>query len=244
LLFENNVVENKIPYFRFALSNHCVVCGFSPFGEEMRLAEDTAAVSTAPSSNTTSVPYRSSGPVTSASSIFYVAPHSAIASLVESDSSSDDIENENDQVPSFSSLDRRDGVETAATLEQSSSANQDFEQSSFDANVDSRTGLISFHIVPPEFRRHFPLPVKSHNSYDVLLLCISCHRLATFHLTSLSKELYAELPEMVIRALFFAFFIVCMCMCMCACVYVFLLCVCKYRNSQRKGNWLLFFRMK
>lgn len=32
------------------------------------------------------------------------------------------------------------------------------------------------HIVPLCFRRHFPLQVKSHNSYDIVVLCVDCHR--------------------------------------------------------------------
>lgn len=36
--------------------------------------------------------------------------------------------------------------------------------------------LTSHHVVPKCFRRHFPSSIKDHNSGDILVLCINCHR--------------------------------------------------------------------
>jgi len=35
--------------------------------------------------------------------------------------------------------------------------------------------LTRHHIVPRVYRKHFPMDMKEHNSYDVLLLCGECH---------------------------------------------------------------------
>jgi len=35
--------------------------------------------------------------------------------------------------------------------------------------------LTRHHLVPHEYRRHFPDYIKKHNSYDILLLCVDCH---------------------------------------------------------------------
>ena len=192
LLFDNNVLENKIPYFRSALSNRCVVCGFScddPAEPAIRDV-DISTLSQVEANPAPVISTASASPKPAAP--FYVAPHSAMASLMESSSDDDD----NDHF-SFA-LD-----ESRLPAEESLSCSQDIFRSDVQDQTshpkfDARTGLVSFHVVPPEFRRHFPLPIKSHNSYDVLLLCVSCHRLASFHLTRFSKELYAELPPTVL----------------------------------------------
>lgn len=33
-------------------------------------------------------------------------------------------------------------------------------------------------IIPKEYRRFFPLVMKSHSSHDILLLCLECHRIS------------------------------------------------------------------
>src|SRR5581483_4392719 len=40
----------------------------------------------------------------------------------------------------------------------------------------SEDNLTRHHIVPISYRRFFPLNLKNHNSYDVMALCIPCHR--------------------------------------------------------------------
>ncbi|GAX75756.1 hypothetical protein CEUSTIGMA_g3199.t1 [Chlamydomonas eustigma] len=37
---------------------------------------------------------------------------------------------------------------------------------------------LRYRIVPPCYRRNFPLHLKSHRSHDVVLLCVECHQLA------------------------------------------------------------------
>ena len=38
----------------------------------------------------------------------------------------------------------------------------------------SAENLRRFHVVPSEYKKLFPLNVKSHNSSDVILLCVDC----------------------------------------------------------------------
>lgn len=35
--------------------------------------------------------------------------------------------------------------------------------------------LTRHHVVPHEYRKHFPLEIKSHNFHDVLSVCVTCH---------------------------------------------------------------------
>lgn len=39
----------------------------------------------------------------------------------------------------------------------------------------SKSQLSKHHIIPRMYKRHFPERFKSHNSYDVVVLCLSCH---------------------------------------------------------------------
>ena len=41
----------------------------------------------------------------------------------------------------------------------------------------SESGLTRHHIVPHCYRQFFPIDFKNHRSYDVLPMCIECHRL-------------------------------------------------------------------
>ncbi|EDX13367.1 GD20659 [Drosophila simulans] len=41
-----------------------------------------------------------------------------------------------------------------------------------------RDAYIRKNVVPREYRKHFPLVMKSHTSHDVLLLCPTCHQLS------------------------------------------------------------------
>ncbi|XP_060118458.1 exonuclease 3'-5' domain-containing protein 2 [Heteronotia binoei] len=47
------------------------------------------------------------------------------------------------------------------------------------------------NIVPHEYRRHFPIQMKDHNSHDVLLLCTACHAISNFYDNHL-KQKFAE----------------------------------------------------
>ncbi|XP_053330562.1 exonuclease 3'-5' domain-containing protein 2 [Spea bombifrons] len=55
-----------------------------------------------------------------------------------------------------------------------------------------RESYIRKNIVPHEYRRHFPIQMKDHNSHDVLLLCTSCHAVSNYHDTSLKQRLSEE----------------------------------------------------
>ncbi|XP_028677278.1 exonuclease 3'-5' domain-containing protein 2 isoform X1 [Erpetoichthys calabaricus] len=48
------------------------------------------------------------------------------------------------------------------------------------------------NIVPHEYRRHFPVEMKDHNSHDVLLLCTSCHATSNYYDTLLKQQLAEE----------------------------------------------------
>jgi len=41
-----------------------------------------------------------------------------------------------------------------------------------------RDAYIRKNVVPREYRKHFPMVMKSHTSHDVLLLCPACHQLS------------------------------------------------------------------
>lgn len=48
------------------------------------------------------------------------------------------------------------------------------------------------NVVPHEYRRHFPLEMKDHNSHDILLLCTSCHAASNVHDGFLKQQLADE----------------------------------------------------
>ncbi|KAG8212695.1 hypothetical protein J437_LFUL019593, partial [Ladona fulva] len=48
------------------------------------------------------------------------------------------------------------------------------------------------HIVPHEYRKYFPVWMKSHQSHDVLLLCIDCHMESNYLDLKVRKELAQE----------------------------------------------------
>nr|XP_033806992.1 exonuclease 3'-5' domain-containing protein 2 isoform X2 [Geotrypetes seraphini]XP_033806993.1 exonuclease 3'-5' domain-containing protein 2 isoform X2 [Geotrypetes seraphini]XP_033806994.1 exonuclease 3'-5' domain-containing protein 2 isoform X2 [Geotrypetes seraphini]XP_033806995.1 exonuclease 3'-5' domain-containing protein 2 isoform X2 [Geotrypetes seraphini] len=48
------------------------------------------------------------------------------------------------------------------------------------------------NIVPHEYRRHFPIQMKDHNSHDVLLLCTSCHAVSNYYDNQLKQNLAEE----------------------------------------------------
>lgn len=50
-------------------------------------------------------------------------------------------------------------------------------------------GLTRHHVVEYEYRKHFPLSYKSHNSYDVLLLCTICHARYEIEAMKLKKQI-------------------------------------------------------
>jgi hypothetical protein len=49
--------------------------------------------------------------------------------------------------------------------------------------------LTRHHVVPHEYRRHFPLELKSHNFHDVLSMCVSCHESYEREADELKREL-------------------------------------------------------
>ncbi|XP_067895699.1 exonuclease 3'-5' domain-containing protein 2 isoform X1 [Heterodontus francisci] len=48
------------------------------------------------------------------------------------------------------------------------------------------------NIVPHEYRRHFPVQMKDHNSHDVLLLCTACHAASNYYDNVLKQQLAVE----------------------------------------------------
>ena len=52
--------------------------------------------------------------------------------------------------------------------------------------------LTRHHIVPREFRKYFPLEIKSRNSYDILLLCVDHHEEYEIHARKLKTELIGD----------------------------------------------------
>ncbi|NP_001083214.2 exonuclease 3'-5' domain containing 2 [Xenopus laevis] len=55
-----------------------------------------------------------------------------------------------------------------------------------------RESYIRKNIVPHEYRRHFPVQMKDHNSHDVLLLCTSCHAVSNYYDSNLKQKLAEE----------------------------------------------------
>ncbi|NWX47063.1 EXD2 protein, partial [Steatornis caripensis] len=55
-----------------------------------------------------------------------------------------------------------------------------------------RESYIRKNIVPHEYRRHFPIQMKDHNSHDVLLLCTSCHVVSNYYDNHLKQQLAEE----------------------------------------------------
>ncbi|XP_078089585.1 exonuclease 3'-5' domain-containing protein 2 isoform X2 [Mustelus asterias] len=55
-----------------------------------------------------------------------------------------------------------------------------------------RESYIRKNIVPHEYRRHFPLQMKDHNSHDVLLLCTACHATSNYYDNVLKQRLAKE----------------------------------------------------
>ncbi|OCT64793.1 exonuclease 3'-5' domain containing 2 isoform X2 [Xenopus laevis] len=55
-----------------------------------------------------------------------------------------------------------------------------------------KESYIRKNIVPHEYRRHFPVQMKDHNSHDVLLLCTSCHAVSNYYDSSLKHKLAEE----------------------------------------------------
>ncbi|KAM6445055.1 exonuclease 3'-5' domain-containing protein 2 [Rhynochetos jubatus] len=55
-----------------------------------------------------------------------------------------------------------------------------------------RDSYIRKNIVPHEYRRHFPIQMKDHNSHDVLLLCTSCHAISNYYDSHLKQQLAEE----------------------------------------------------
>lgn len=48
------------------------------------------------------------------------------------------------------------------------------------------------NVVPHEYRKHFPIEMKDHNSHDVLLLCTSCHAMSNYYDNHLKQQLAKE----------------------------------------------------
>lgn len=55
-----------------------------------------------------------------------------------------------------------------------------------------RESYIRKNIVPHEYRHHFPVQMKDHNSHDVLLLCTSCHAASNYYDNILKQRLAEE----------------------------------------------------
>ncbi|NXI43895.1 EXD2 protein, partial [Galbula dea] len=55
-----------------------------------------------------------------------------------------------------------------------------------------RESYIRKNIVPHEYRKHFPIQMKDHNSHDVLLLCTSCHAISNYYDNILKQQLAEE----------------------------------------------------
>uniref|UniRef100_A0A0P6JCY8 Exonuclease 3'-5' domain-containing protein 2 n=1 Tax=Heterocephalus glaber TaxID=10181 RepID=A0A0P6JCY8_HETGA len=48
------------------------------------------------------------------------------------------------------------------------------------------------NVIPHEYRKHFPIEMKDHNSHDVLLLCTSCHAISNYYDSHLKQQLAKE----------------------------------------------------
>ncbi|XP_062974919.1 exonuclease 3'-5' domain-containing protein 2 [Elgaria multicarinata webbii] len=55
-----------------------------------------------------------------------------------------------------------------------------------------RESYIRKNIVPHEYRKHFPIQMKDHNSHDVLLLCTTCHAISNYYDNHLKLQLAEE----------------------------------------------------
>ncbi|KAM3855805.1 exonuclease 3'-5' domain-containing protein 2 [Vipera latastei] len=55
-----------------------------------------------------------------------------------------------------------------------------------------KESYIRKNIVPHEYRKHFPIQMKDHNSHDVLLLCTACHALSNYYDNHLKQQLAEE----------------------------------------------------
>lgn len=51
---------------------------------------------------------------------------------------------------------------------------------------------LRYKIVPACYRKNFPIPLKSHRSHDVVLLCIDCHHIAQTAADRLKRKLAEE----------------------------------------------------
>lgn len=56
----------------------------------------------------------------------------------------------------------------------------------------ARESYIRKNIVPHEYRKHFPIQMKDHNSHDVLLLCTACHAVSNYYDNILKQRLAKE----------------------------------------------------
>ncbi|KAM6202086.1 exonuclease 3'-5' domain-containing protein 2 [Rhynchocyon petersi] len=55
-----------------------------------------------------------------------------------------------------------------------------------------RDSYIRKNVIPHEYRKHFPIEMKDHNSHDVLLLCTSCHAICNYYDNHLKQQLAKE----------------------------------------------------
>ncbi|XP_069773249.1 exonuclease 3'-5' domain-containing protein 2 isoform X3 [Narcine bancroftii] len=55
-----------------------------------------------------------------------------------------------------------------------------------------KESYIRKNIVPHEYRKHFPIQMKDHNSHDVLLLCTACHAASNCYDNILKQQLAKE----------------------------------------------------
>ncbi|XP_074092145.1 exonuclease 3'-5' domain-containing protein 2 isoform X4 [Macrotis lagotis] len=55
-----------------------------------------------------------------------------------------------------------------------------------------RESYIRKNVVPHEYRKHFPIQMKDHNSHDVLLLCTSCHAISNYYDNNFKQQLAGE----------------------------------------------------
>ncbi|XP_049754212.1 exonuclease 3'-5' domain-containing protein 2 isoform X2 [Elephas maximus indicus] len=55
-----------------------------------------------------------------------------------------------------------------------------------------RDSYIRKNVIPHEYRKHFPIEMKDHNSHDVLLLCTSCHAISNYYDNHLKQQLAKE----------------------------------------------------
>ncbi|XP_069805250.1 exonuclease 3'-5' domain-containing protein 2 isoform X2 [Dendropsophus ebraccatus] len=55
-----------------------------------------------------------------------------------------------------------------------------------------KESYIRKNIVPHEYRRHFPIQMKDHNSHDVLLLCTACHAVSNYYDNNFKQHLATE----------------------------------------------------